>query len=80
MSLATHALDRAATETTQPTLGVKLAGLAVATLVPAMFWVAVLAGTASLFGVTFAASALAMTGAAIALFLAAVCAPVMLPA
>ena len=80
MTIATHALDRAAPVAAETALGFKIAGIAFAALVPALFWVALLAGAASFFGVTFAASALVLTGTAITLFLTAVCAPVMLKA
>lgn len=52
-------------------------GLALVTLLPALFWTAVAATAGRLFGVTFAPTALVLTGAAITLFLAAVCAPIM---
>ncbi len=58
----------------------KLTGLMIAALLPAFFWTAAAAGTGALFGVTFALSSLVIAGSAIAAFLGAVCAPVMLKA
>jgi hypothetical protein len=80
MTIATHALDHAAPVAAQTTLGFKIAGIAFAAVVPALFWVALFAGAASLAGVTVAASALVLPGAAVTLFLTAVCAPIMLKA
>ncbi len=80
MTIATHALDHAAPVAAETTLGFKIVGIAFAAVVPALFWIGLFAGAASLAGVTFAASALVLLGAAIMLFLAAVCAPVILKA
>ena len=54
-----------------------LAGLIIVSVLPALFWTTVLAQTGELYGVSFPAQSLAMTGGAIALFLAAICAPLM---
>jgi DMSO/TMAO reductase YedYZ heme-binding membrane subunit len=51
-------------------------GLSFVAMLPALFWVAVLAATAPVLGVTLSAYALTLTGIAIAFFLAVVCAPV----
>lgn len=56
----------------------RLGGLAVASLVPAIFWCGVLAIGSRWIGEPLSLSTLALTGAAIACFLAAVCAPLML--
>jgi hypothetical protein len=56
----------------------KLIGVMIAALMPAVFWTATAAGVGALFGVTFTISALVIAGSAIAVFLGAVCAPVML--
>ena len=55
----------------------KVIGLAIVTVLPALFWTALLAASGHAVNVTFAPSALALTAAAITLFLAAVCAPIM---
>lgn len=55
----------------------KIAGLAVVSLLPALFWTAIIAQAGQLYGLSFSASSLTLTGSAIALFLAAVCAPLM---
>lgn len=55
----------------------KSVGLALVTLLPALFWTALIATAGRFLGVTFAPAALLATGAAITLFLAAVCAPIM---
>lgn len=53
-------------------------GLTIATLVPAAFWTALLAGAGELIEIEIAAATLALFGSSIALFLGAVCAPIML--
>ena len=53
----------------------KIAGLAMAALLPAIFWTALLASFGSYFGFNISPSGLACTGGAIGLFLTAVCAP-----
>ncbi len=52
-------------------------GLSLVTLLPAVFWTALIATAGHFFEFTFAPSALVVTAAAITLFLAAVCAPIM---
>ena len=56
----------------------KAAGLAFAAIVPALFWMGILAAAGPAFGYTIAPAALMALGTAIAVFLAAVCAPIML--
>lgn len=56
----------------------KIAGVLLASVLPAAFWTAVLAEGGRLWGVSFNATALLTTGGSIAMFLAAVCAPIML--
>jgi hypothetical protein len=58
----------------------KLIGVTLAALLPAIFWTVTAAGVGALFGITFALSSLLLAGSAIAAFLGAVCAPVMLKA
>ena len=53
----------------------KIAGLAMAALLPAIFWTALLASVGGYFGLNISPSGLACTGGAIGLFLTAVCAP-----
>jgi len=59
-------------------LAPKIAGVVMASLFTSVFWVAVTALVGSAFSISFAPAALAMLGCAIAMFLAAVCAPIML--
>ena len=58
----------------------KVAGIMLATVIPALFWTTAAAFAAPALGIVVTGAALAMTGAAIALFLGAVCAPLMLQA
>lgn len=58
----------------------KYIGVMIAALLPAFFWTASAAGVSAFFGVTFAISSLILAGSAIAVFLGAVCAPIMLKA
>ena len=53
----------------------KIAGLAVAALLPAIFWTMVIAGVGRYFDLNFSPMALAYAGSGIGLFLTAVCAP-----
>ena len=55
----------------------KSLGLALVTVLPALFWTALIATAGHVFGIVFAPAALLLTAAAITLFLAAVCAPIM---
>ncbi len=77
MTIAGQTLDAAAAPAGQV---FKFAGVVLAMAIPALFWTAVLAIAAPAAGIAATASALGLTGAAIALFLGAVCAPVMLRA
>ena len=58
----------------------KVAGLAVAMLVPALFWVAVIAAVSNVASFPIGANSLTIVGAAISLFIGTVCAPLMLKA
>jgi hypothetical protein len=58
--------------------GYRLVGLAIASLVPALFWGALLAQTAKWLNAPLSMLTIEITFAAIALFLAAVCAPIIL--
>lgn len=52
-------------------------GLVLVSVVPALFWIAVLMAACRIFGAQYSAPALAAAAVSIALFLAAVCAPIM---
>lgn len=56
----------------------KAAGLAFAGLVPALFWTGIIAAAGLMFGYRVAPAVLVALGGAIALFLIAVCAPIIL--
>jgi hypothetical protein len=58
----------------------RFAGLAVATIFPALFWVAIVAVVSNVAGVALSIQVLAAIGAVIMLFLAIICAPIMLKA
>jgi hypothetical protein len=77
-TVETVAMDRKALD--RNTLAYRLVGLAVATVLPALFWVALAVSLGHAAGVTFSALALTLVGGAITLFLSAVCAPIILKA
>lgn len=56
----------------------KAAGLAFAAILPAMFWTVLAAAVAPVLGYAVAPAGLVALGCTIALFLTAVCAPIML--
>lgn len=56
----------------------KAAGLALVAIVSALFWMGFIAAAGNALGYTVPVSALVAVGSAIALFLTAVCAPIML--
>ncbi len=56
----------------------KAAGLAFAAVLPALFWVGVIAAAGPMVGFTLPPAALVALGGTIALFLSAVCAPIIL--
>lgn len=58
----------------------KVGGLAIAALLPAVFWTIVAASVGRYFGFDVSPSALAYTGSGIGLFLTAVCAPMIVNA
>ena len=58
----------------------KIGGLALAALVPALFWTLVVGSVGRYFGFELSPSALAYTGSGIGLFLTAVCAPLIVNA
>jgi hypothetical protein len=64
----------------QNDIAYRLAGLTCATILPAVFWIALAAAFAQLSGTHVSASALLVAGAAIAVFLGAVCAPIVMKA
>jgi hypothetical protein len=78
MTAATRAVEIQSSQLTEHRLLYRLIGLSVAALMPALFWVAVVAGIGHAAGLTPTAPALAVLGASIAVFLGAVCAPIML--
>lgn len=81
MAAAAHRLHLVRPESEVDSLnsvGGRLIGLTLAMIVPALFWMAVIATAGKAMGVAFALSAVASVGGAIALFLGAVCAPLML--
>lgn len=82
MTAATTALDMRRSETSvrASPLVYRLAGLAFATVLPALFWVAVAASLGNAAGFQLGASALILTGTTIAVFLGSVCAPIVLKA
>lgn len=59
-------------------VGTRLAGLAIASLVPAVFWMILIDTAATSLGTPLALHTIWIMGAAIAVFLAAVCAPLIL--
>ncbi len=73
ISLLTHA-----PQSTERALISRLAGLAFASLVPAVFWCAIIGLFAKWLGFGLSTTALAVIGGVIAVFLFAVCAPFML--
>jgi hypothetical protein len=79
MSVATDKFLIAAAASAQTQSPVHLAalGLSIAVIVPALFWTAVLAGVGMVTKIELAAASLLFTGFAIAMFLGAVCAPIM---
>ncbi|MEQ1718553.1 MAG: hypothetical protein ABL907_21645 [Hyphomicrobium sp.] len=80
LALTEGALAASGATSRQSAHSAKVAGVLFAAIVPALFWVTLIAITANAFALTIAPVALAVTGSAIALFLAAVCAPLMLRA
>lgn len=76
-SNAIHAIEET-TRVARPSGFSRFAGLAIASLVPAAFWSAILALGALWLDKPLSYSTVLMVGAAIALFLFAICAPLML--
>ncbi len=62
----------------QRSRSLRFVGLAIAALVPAVFWVVLLALAGNWLNAPLSLLTIEITGAAIALFLAAVCAPMIL--
>ena len=56
----------------------RVAGLVFASIVPALFWMAIARGVAHVAGISVTLTALMATGTMIAAFLGYVCAPIML--
>lgn len=59
-------------------IAMRAAAVVLVALVPALFWTGLLVGVGALFAVTFETTTLIATSSAIAIFLSAVCAPIML--
>lgn len=78
MTVAAHTIEVTAVPATGRVF--KVAGLGIVMAVPALFWTAVAAVAAPAVGIAASATALIATGGAVALFVGAVCAPVMLKA
>ncbi|WP_081741022.1 hypothetical protein [Hyphomicrobium sp. 802] len=76
-STAIHAIEET-TRVAHPSGFSRFAGLAIASLVPAAFWSAILAVGALWLDKPLSSKTILMVGAAIALFLFAICAPLML--
>lgn len=76
-STAIHAIEET-THVARPSGLSRFAGLAIASLVPAVFWSAILAVGALWLDKPLSSTTILMVGAAIALFLFAICAPLML--
>ena len=75
MSIIAHSFD---TTSFSPDWAYRGIGFVLVTIFPAMFWTAVAAAIAPALGIVVTASGLAMLGAAITVFLAAVCGPLLL--
>ena len=76
---ATATLPNALTpESAHDHLAYRLAGLSLAAVLPALFWTILASGISKAAGFAIPASALILAGAAITLFLGAVCAPIIL--
>jgi hypothetical protein len=71
-------LDPVATRSAAGSRGGRLVGLAIASLLPAVFWMALIKATATWLGVSPAPHTIWFAGAAITVFLATVCAPLIL--
>ena len=71
-------LDTAAPHATQGRRSARLVGLAIASLAPAIFWSVVIEIVAHWLGTSVSPATVAIVGATVALFLFAVCAPLML--
>ncbi len=88
MSAAVHTSARPADEahTSRPLTRIGLthigfaraAGIVAVALIPALFWTGMMVGVGAMFGTTFEMTTLIAISSSIALFLSAVCAPIML--
>lgn len=76
----TQALHAHAVKAPASPLFYRFTGLALVALLPALFWVCVIAVVAPIAGFKISASALAVVGGAILMFLGSVCAPLVLKA
>lgn len=80
-AVMTSAISRSSTVAIRRAGGTRvgrLAGLAIASFAPAVFWSALIEAATSTLGAPLALATVAVTCAAITLFLAAVCAPMIL--
>ena len=80
MTATTSVLEAHLEAPAQDQMVYRFAGLAVATVLPALFWVSIAAAVSASMGAALSAPTLAVTSVAITLFLVAVCAPIMLKA
>ncbi len=83
MPAAVHAIartiDQAKPADTSPRIrSARAAGIVAVALIPALFWTGMMVGIGAMFGTTFETTTLVATSSSIALFLTAVCAPIML--
>jgi hypothetical protein len=79
-AMMAQTLDVARNDTAARPLAYRLVGLAFATVLPALFWVAVTIAVGRLFGVQFSALSMVAFGTAVAAFLGSVCAPIVMKA
>ncbi len=80
MAAATPILDVETQDLNASAVAYRIAGLALATILPAIFWVVCAVTLGGAAGITFAPLPLAMAGTAIAVFLGTVCAPIIFKA
>jgi hypothetical protein len=77
-AVMTSAVSRFAPVAPRQVRGAQVAGLAIASVVPAVIWSLLISETASWIGAPLAVRTVLFTAAAIALFLGAVCSPIIL--
>lgn len=77
-AVVTTAVTRFVPEKRQRVRGAQLAGLAIASLVPAIIWCALIGAVATSISRPLSTFTILITGVVIALFLAVICAPLIL--